>query len=337
MKRSDFFLAVLVLLFLVGALSGVTSEVSAKSLTLKLAHVGPSKVDHPWQKYALIFAERVDKATNGRVKIETYPASQLGGDRELAEGIQYGSGDIALISTIAMNNFVKELGVWDLPYIWPINNSEVDKILENSAITEYLVAAAAKKRINIMAFFENDWRGMTSSKKAITSPADIQGQKIRVVENKPSILFFKKCGAIPTPMSWAETYTGLQQGTVDGQDNGAVINFGVSIYDVQKYYTPTKHIYCPLALIMSNSALKKLSDSDKEIVRRIAVETAREQRAFNREMNAKYSVELSKKMTVSELTPEGLEQFQKLASETYDELKGQIGEDAIDLMLQSRK
>lgn len=311
--------------------------ISFAATTLKMGHVGPAKTDHPWEKYALKYAAEVEKATQGRVTIKTYPASQLGGDREVAESIQNGSGDMALISTIAMGNFVKQLGVWDLPYIWPTDNAKVDKILENSPITARLVAEAAKKRINILGFFENDWRGMTSNKKPITEPADLKGQKIRVVENKPSMDYFKRVGAIPAPMSWAETYTALQQGTVDAQDNGAVINYGVKIWDVQKYYTPTQHIYCPMAVVISDAALAKVSDSDKTIMKRLAVEIGREQRAYSRAMNAKYTEEIATKMKVSKLTPEGLKKFQESAVGTYKELEGAIGKDLIDLMLKERK
>lgn len=331
MKRSKIIMMLAVLITMLAVTVGYAAT------TLKLGHVGAAKIDHPWEKYALKYAAEVEKATQGRVIIKTYPASQLGGDREVAESIQNGSGDMGLISTIAMGNFVRQLGVWDLPYIWPTDNAKVDKILENSPITTRLIAEAAKKKINIIGFFENDWRGMTSSKKPITEPADLKGIKIRVVENKPSMDYFKRVGAIPTPMSWAETYTALQQGTVDAQDNGAVINYGVKIWDVQKYYTPTKHIYAPMAVVISDAALAKVSDADKAIMKKLAVEIGREQRAYSRTMAAKYTEEMAVKMKISKLTPEGLKKFQEIANGTYKELEGAIGKDLIDMMLQERK
>jgi TRAP-type C4-dicarboxylate transport system substrate-binding protein len=227
--------------------------------------------------------------------------------------------------------------VWDLPFIWPNDFAMVDKILENSPITTRLVAEAAKRRINILGFFENDWRGMTSNKKPVTQPEDLKGIKIRVVENKPSIDYFKRVGAIPTPMSWPDTYTALQQGTVDAQDNGAVINYGVKIWDVQKYYTPTRHIYSPTAVVISDAALAKISDADKAILKKLAVKVGREQRAFNRAMVEKYTKEMATKMKIYQLSAEGLKKFQEIAKGTYKEMEGMIGKDIIDLMLQESK
>ena len=334
MKKSGIIAMLVVLLTMVTL---TVSYAGTKTVTLKLGHVGPAKADHPWQKYTLKYASEVEKATQGRVIVKSYPASQLGGDREITESIQNGSGDMGLVSTIAMGNFVPELELWDLPYIWPTDNAKVDKILEDSPIKDRLVAAAAKKRINIIAFWENDWRGMTSSKKAITMPADFKGQKIRVVENRPSMDYFKRVGAIPTPMSWAETYTALQQGTVDAQDNGAVIDYGVKIWDVQKFFTDTKHIYCPMGIIISDAALAKVSDADRTILKKLAIEIGREQRNYCREMSAKYAAEMASKMQVYQLTPEGLKAFQESAKPTYAALQGSIGKEFIDMMLKYRE
>lgn len=319
------------------AMFAVSYAATDKIVTLKLGHMQSPMVDHPWEKYALKYAAEVEKATQGRVKIKTYPAAQLGGDREVTESIQNGSGDMALVSTISMGNFVPQLSVWDLPYIWPTNNADVDNILENSAIKDLLVAEAAKKKINIIGFFENDWRGMSSNKRPILQPDDLKGIKIRVVENKPSMDYFKRVGAIPTPMSWPETVTALQQGTVDAQDNGAVCNYGVKIWDVQKFYTPTKHMYCPLAVIISDAALARVSDADKAVLKKLAIDVGREQRTYNRAMNVKYTNEMATKMKVSELTPEGLKKFQESAEGTYKVLGKIIGKDLIDMMLKERK
>ena len=311
---------------------------AVKAVTFKLGHVGVADPEHPWEKYALKYAAEVEKATEGRVKIQTYPASQLGADREMAEAIQSGTLEMGAISTIAMGNFVPKLMVWDLPYIWPTDNAKVDKILEGSDISNLLIEEAAKKKLNILGFFENDWRGFTSNKKQITKPADAVGQKTRIVENKPSTHFFKAIGTIPTPMAVSELYTALQQGTVDAQDNGAVFTHGNKFYEVQDYFTNTKHMYCPLAIVISDKAKASISAEDYEILKNVAVEVAREQRAYSRQMNKEYMEKFKAQgvKVLEELSPEGLKEFQDVAAETYKIMEADLGKDLIDMMLAHR-
>lgn len=313
-------------------------KAAVKPVTFKLGHVGVADKEHPWEKYALKYATEVEKATQGRVKIQTYPGAQLGADREMTEAIQNGTLEMAMLSTMAMGNFVPALQVWDLPYIWPTDDAKVTKILEDSDISKRLIEESAKKKINILGFFENDWRGFSSNKKLITKPADAQGQKIRIVENKPSTDFFKRIGSIPTPMAISEVYTALQQGTVDAQDNGITFTYGNKFYEVQKYYSSTKHMYCPLAMVISDGAKAKVSKEDLAIMTKLAVEIGREQRAYNKEVQAKYKDAFKAKgvQVLDDLSPEGLKEFQAVAQETHKALEGTIGKDLIDMMLANR-
>ncbi len=305
---------------------------------LKLGHVGPADPEHPWEKYALKYADLVAKETNNRVKIKTYPASQLGADRAMTESLQQGTLEMGLISTIAMNNFVPELGLWDLPYIFPQDNAVVDKILEGP-IGSKLAEAADKKGLVILAYWENDWRNLSNNVRPITKPEDLKGLKMRIVENQPSLDWFKRLGALPTPMAFSEVYTALQQKVIDGQDNGCVLTYGSKFYEVQKYYTISHHIYCPLAVVVSKKTWDKLPQDLKETMKKLAIEVGREQRQYNRQKAEEYLTKMEQAgvQVIRQLSPESLKQFQESAQPTYEAMAGIVGKDMINEMLKYRE
>ncbi len=336
-KMMVFWLVCFVALILLVGLSIAAGAAEQQTFSLKLGHVGPADPEHPWEKYAQKFAQRVEKETNGRVKIKTYPASQLGADREMTEAIQQGTLEMGLISTIAMGNFVPEFQLWDLPYIFPADNAKVDQILEGP-IAKKLAAAAARRRIVPIAFWENDWRNLSNNKLPITRVADMKGLKMRIVENKPSLDWFQRLGSIPTPMAFSELYTALQQRVVDGQDNGVVLTYGSRLYEATKYYTISRHIYCPLALVVSDKTWKQLPPDIQETMKKIAVEVGREQRQYNRQKAAEWIDNMKKAgVKVNELSPKALKEFQESAKGTYEKLADSVGQELIDEMLQYRK
>lgn len=304
---------------------------------LKLGHVGPSDPNHPWEKYALEFAKQIDEKTNGRVKVETYPSSQLGADREMTEALQTGTMDIGLISTIAMGNFVPEYQVWDLPYIWPTDNNKVDEILDGP-IAKELSKKAQEKGLHTIAYWENDWRGMSNSKRPIKSVSDLDGLKMRVVENKPSLDWFERVGAIPTPMAFSELYTALQQGTIDGQDNGTILTYGSKLYEAQKFYTNTRHIYAPLAFIVSEKTWKKLPEDIQKEIQSLAEELAQPQRDYNRKLNKEYAKKMEESgIEINSLSESAIDEFREISKGTYEALADDVGQDLIDKMLKARE
>jgi TRAP-type transport system periplasmic protein len=335
-------IGIIVLCFVMALIAGCgnsssTGSSGEETFNLKLGHVGPADAEHPWEKYAKKFAAEVEKKTDGRVKIDTYPASQLGADREMTEALQQGTMELGLISTIAMGNFVPELQVWDLPYIFPTDNAKVDEILDGP-VGDKLKDAISKKSMVALSFWENDWRSMSNSQHPIESVEDLKGLKLRVVENKPSLDWFGRVGSIPTPMAFSEVYTALQQGTIDGQDNGTLLTYGSKLHEVQPYFTFTNHIYAPLAVMASESTWSKLPDDIKKILEETAQELAGEQRQYSRDT----AKELGEKMKaegieVTELTDEAIKGFQESAEATYETLAPEIGQELIDEMLKYRE
>src|SRR5690625_3521150 len=191
MKQYNLYLIITAVILLAGCVNesdqgGAENNSDGEKIELRLGHIGTSEADYTWEKFAVEFTEKIHEETNGNINIDTYPASQLGADRVMTESIQQGTLEMGLISTIAMGNFVPELQLWDLPYIFPLDNQVVDEILEGP-IGETLAEKASEKGLVIIGYWENDWRSMTNSIKPIRNVEDLEGAKIRVVENQASL------------------------------------------------------------------------------------------------------------------------------------------------------
>lgn len=334
-------ISLIISLFLIGCgnnnnkAGGETSD--QESFVLKLGHVGPADSEHPWQKYVEVFADKVEEQTDGKVKIESYPASQLGADREMLEGMQQGVVDMGLIGTIAMGNFVPEYQVWDLPYIFPNDQAKKDEIV-NGPIGEEIAGYAREKGFEVISYWHHSNRSMSNSKRPIKSIDDLKGLKMRIVENPSSMDWFQRIGTVPTPMAFNELYTALQQGVVDGQDNGPGLTYGSKFSEVQQYYTYTEHIYSVLALVVSKKSWDSIPEDLQTTLKNLAEEIGKEQTKYSLEMEVKYGEMMEEAgVEVHRLSPEELKRFEESAQPTYEKVAPQIGEDLVNKMLEYKE
>jgi len=207
------------------------------------------------------FGDEVFKRTNGRYKLQYFPAGALGGEREMLEAVQLGTEDMVITSTGPVGNFVAETRILDIPFLFR-DYDHARKVLDGPIGQEILAKFPAKGLVAI-SWMENGFRHVTNSKKAINTPADLAGLKIRTMENKVHMEAFKALGALPTPMNMNEVFTALQTGTVDGQENPIPVILANKLYTVQKYVSLTSHVYSPALLIINKGVWDKLSAADK--------------------------------------------------------------------------
>jgi len=234
-----------------------------KVYTLQAGHSLPN--DHPYQLGLEEMAKNVEERTNGRVIIETFPNSEIGAERELTEGLTLGTVDLVVSSTAPVTNFVPELGVLDVPFLFKDRDSAV-KVLEGE-IGDELFAELGEHGIIGLSWGENGYRHITNSKHPVEKPEDLKGLKIRTQENEIHIAAFKALGAQPTPMAWTEALTGLQQGVVDAQENPAIVADQFKLYDSkQKYMSLTGHVYSVAMFMMSQQTYDKLPEDLRDIV-----------------------------------------------------------------------
>ena len=252
------------------ACTAFAADPAKKPIVMKLGHV--QNESDLWQLGALKFAELVDAKTKGEVQIKVFPNSTIGNDRDMAEGMQIGSVDFALIAGV-LGNFEPSIQIMELPYLFkdethlrkvmygPIGDQLLDKLLKSSDIRG-------------LAFWERGPRQLTTN-KPVNSLNDIKGLKIRVPEIPPIIAAWKVMGTNPTPMAWGEVYTGLQQNVIEAQENPIPFIHAGKIYEVQKYIAMTNHKYEYVLIAMSNKAWLKLNPEQQKAVKEAADEATK--------------------------------------------------------------
>ena len=267
--------------------------------TLKLATVTPDH--HAYTKGAQEFARLVEEATGGEVVIKVYGGGRLGkGERELLEGMQLGTIDMAVTATGPVSNFSEDMGVVDLPFLFT-SNEQVDKVLDGP-IGRSLLDGIEKANLKGLAFFENGFRNFTNSKRSLLKPEDFKGLKFRTMENPVHLASVRQLGAQAVPMSWGEVYTSLQTGVIDGQENPVAIVFAFKLSEVQKYLSLTGHFYSPAPLSMSLRKFKALKAEHQQALLDAALKAAAYERKLIRDNEAEQLAALKEQgMVVSEV------------------------------------
>jgi tripartite ATP-independent transporter DctP family solute receptor len=327
MLRREFTIVFLLAIFIAIVPWVVSGNCQVKPIALKLGHaVAP---EHPYHLGAMKFSELVANRTKGRVKIDVYPSTQLGNERDMVEGLQLGTIDLVVTSTGPVGGFVPKMFVVDLPFLFR-DREHAYKVLDGSIGKELLTALSARS-IKGLAFWENGFRQITNNLRPITKPEDLRGIKIRTMENKIHIAAFKAFGASPTPIAWGEVYTALQQKTIDAQENPIAIIYHQKIYEVQKYLSLTGHFYSPALLLMSEKAFTALSKDAQKVMAETAYECAAYERELLRNSEVNQLAELkSKGMQVN--TPDK-KPFRDAAASVYKEFGAQFGKDMVDKII----
>ncbi|MCR4666819.1 MAG: DctP family TRAP transporter solute-binding subunit [Desulfovibrio sp.] len=255
----------------------------AAPLTLKLGHI--AEPENPYGQGADHFAKLVKERSNGEVIIQVYPSSQLGNQRDLVEGLTLGTVDMTLTGTAVLGNFVPEVSIFDLPFLFR-NVEHAYKALDTIGME--LCKKGEQRGMITLAIWENGVRHMTNNVRPIRKPEDMKGLKFRVMEQPVYIQMMKSLGASPTPMAMSELYTALQKGVIDGQENPLAHIATKRFYEVQKYISLTGHTYAPEPVLISTMAWKKLSPEQQNIVRQAAIDTRDWQRKLCRELEGKF-------------------------------------------------
>ncbi|MDP2165671.1 MAG: TRAP transporter substrate-binding protein [Hydrogenophaga sp.] len=253
-----------------------------------------------------VFCEEMEKGTQGRFKCQQFPSSALGGEREQIEAVQLGTQDLVNTSTGPLGNFVPEVRIVDIPFLFR-DYDHARKVMDGPIGQDLQKKMAAKGLINL-AWTENGFRHMTNSKRPINTAEDAAGLKMRTMENKVHMDGYKTFGILPTPMPFPELFTALQQGTVDGQENPIPVILASKFSQVQKHLSLTGHVYSPAALILSPAVWNKLSDADKAVFTAAARKGAAAQRK---------KVNDDEASGIAQLRAEGMQVIEKVNGESF--------------------
>lgn len=304
-----------------GTLSLVTLPASAQTV-LQLGH--PTASSSHYGHASRVLADEIAKRTEGRYSV-TITAN--GAEREMVESLQIGTLDLVITSTGPVGNFVPEVAIVDIPFLFR-DAAHAHAVLDGP-IGQDLLAKFPDKGIVALAWGENGLRHLTNDVRPVTSPEEAKGLKVRTMENQVHMTAFRTIGVLPTPMAFTEVFTALQQGTVDGQENPIPVITASKFSQVQKYLTLTGHVYSPAMLLMAKSTYDSLSPEDQQHVMEAAKVAAQAQRDFVAEVE---------RTGVDQLRSEGMQvvsdvdraKFQEALAPAYQEYAAKFGEENID-------
>ncbi len=302
---------------------GVAGAAQAQT-TLKIGYA-TSKESH-YGVGSTVFCDEIEKGTQGRYKCLHFPNSALGGEREQIEAVQLGTQDIVNTSTGPLGNFVPEVRIVDIPFLFR-DYDHARKVLDGKIGQDILQAMRGKGLIGL-AWTENGFRHMTNNKRPITKAEDARGLKMRTMENKVHMDGYRTFGILPTPMPFPELFTALQQGTVDGQENPVPVILSAKFGQVQKHMSLTAHVYSPAVIILSPKVWNALSDADKKVFEEAARKAGAAQRRKVNEDEAN-GIEALRKQGVEVVTNVDRESFRRAIAEAYQGYAREFGADRI--------
>ncbi|MGM8850137.1 ABC transporter substrate-binding protein [Salinicola sp. MH3R3-1] len=275
------------------------------------------------------FKKIVEQRSDNHIKVQTFHSAQLGDDLQSVSALQAGTLDMTAPSTSPMVSMFPQFAVFDLPFLFPTPEI-ADKVLDGD-IGQQMLKDASTKGLVAIGWSENGYRQLTNSEHAVTSPADLDGLKVRTMQNPIHLDIWRTLGANPTPMSFAELFTALEQGVVDGQENPWITIESSKFNEVQPYATETNHVYTPFITLVSERTWKRLPESYQQLLRDAAKQMGDYERHVSRVMNDQIKQELKDDgMKITELTPEQVAVFQKDLAPVYDDWREKIGGDLID-------
>ena len=303
--------------FASGANEESTGE--AKQIVFKLADNSP--LSTPLCEANVKFSEYVDEATNGAIKIEVYPDAQLGNENETIEQVKAGVLDLTRVNIIQLVQYVDNYQVFNLPYMfrddaqrWAVCDGPIGQEL-----SQELFDATS---IHNLAYLDSGWRCFYTTKKAVKSVADLKGLKIRVMNSDSNIAMIKAFGAVATPMAYADVFSALQTGVIDGAENDYVSYDTSGHSEVAKNYTVDRHTAGFGVILMSDKAKNKLTAEQYQIVMDCAQRAAEWQRgAMLEQENASKAKVLASGSTINEVNVEEFQNVVQPVYEQYSELK----------------
>lgn len=265
-------------LILAGAAAIIMSNSAiAAEMTLKLGHLANEQ--NAWHKAAVKFGEELSTLTDGRIEVQVFPNETLGKEIDLINGMQLGAVDMTITGE-SLQNWAPKAALLAVPYAYK-TLEDMDAVASGEIGDQIEQQIIEKARIRPIAYFARGPRNLTSN-RAIKSPDDLDGLKMRVPNVPLFVDVWKSLGAQPTPMAFSEVFTSLQAGTIDAQENPLALIESASFDEVQKFVNKTEHVRSWIYLTISEITWGKLSDADKDAV----MEAAKRAQAYERDLFA---------------------------------------------------
>lgn len=269
-----------------GAFSSGNSE--EKPYELKFAHIAAE--DHTWNQAAMKFKEDVEKNSNGKIKVSIYPNNQLGSEKEVLQSIQTGTADIT-ITADSLSPWVPEIGFMGTPYLIDDFN-HLDRVVDGEVGKQIEELILDKTGMRPIAWFARGARYLTTN-KPVQSPSDLDDIIIRVPDVPMYVKTWDALGAKPVPMAFSEVFTGVQQGTINAQENPLSLIKSAGFYEVLKYINKTEHVRGWIYVVIGDKKLQSLPEDLQKVV----LNAAKDMQDYERKLFFEDEKELAKFLT----------------------------------------
>lgn len=277
------------------------------------------------------FAELINERSGGKITIDIYPGGQLGNTTEFTEAVVGGSIDIGTGMTTDLVDFIPQYAIFDMPNLF--DNVEQMRAVLNGDFVNVLNEINAEGGIRMLGYSDAGFRQLTSN-KPVNQLSDLAGQKIRVMTNPYHIEYWNTLGAAATPMQFTEVFMGLQQGTIDGEENPYMNIVGNNLQEVQKYVIETNHIGHIITFFMNNDLYESLEDNVKALVDECAAEAAAYANDKADESIAGYKKTCQDAgCEIIELDDSVLAELKERAAVVYDMVRKDQGDEIVDQLL----
>ncbi|TCV65295.1 MULTISPECIES: TRAP transporter substrate-binding protein [Pseudomonas] len=310
-------------------LTGVASHADEiRERTLRFAFQNVK--EHPQGQGAQKFADLLSEKSGGKIKVRLFPGGTLGGDVQTVSALQGGTLDITVLNSGILAAQAPDYAMLDFPFLF--NNVEEAHAVIDGPVGQKLAAQLDSKGLVGLGYWDLGFRNLTNSKHPVTKLEDMQGLKIRVIQSPIYLETFSALGANPVPMAFPEVYTGLEQHTIDGQENPFTVIEGNKFYEVQKYLSVTGHIFNPQSLIISQKTWNRLNDDEKAMIRAAAAEAQTFQREVTAASMDKAKATLAAAMTVNEITPAEKDRLRERVKPVVDKFAKSLDGDLVKTM-----
>ncbi|MBS3996911.1 MAG: TRAP transporter substrate-binding protein [Hydrogenophaga sp.] len=275
---------------------------------------------------AKVLADEIAKASGGKMKLRAIGAAALGSDVQMQQALIGGAQEMMVGSTATLVGITKEMAIWDTPFLFN-NVREADAVLDGP-VGQKVMDKLQEKGLVGLVYWENGFRNLTNNKRAVTKLEDMDGIKLRVMQNNVFIDSFKTLGANAVPLPFSELFTALETKTVDGQENPYNTILSSKFYEVQKYLTVTNHVYSPWIVLVSKKWWDGLSKDEQKVL----LDAAKKSRDFERqdtraEADKALADLRAKGMQVNELSPAEANRMREKLGAINSSIAANVGQD----------
>lgn len=327
-KKSTIGSAVAIGLLALTCVQAKAADIQERKIKFSYAVAKDNPIGLAVDKYAQI----VSTKTGGKIKVTGYPNATLGNEIQSMSSAQGGILEMTIVSTAGAAGNVKELAIFDLPFIFR-SEKEADAVID-SEVGQSLLKKFPEKNLVGLCYLDYGFRQVTNNKHPIKRLEDFRDLKIRTLQNRVYIDIFKALGATPLPLPYPETYTALETKAIDGQESSYLVTKSSSYQDIQTYVSETRHVYLPAVVLVGKKFWDRLSADEREVLD----SSCKEAQTYHREVSRKMEADVVKDLIKGGMKFNTIDASEKarmvqVTAPVIEKYKSELGADLVNKTL----